>query len=81
MDTHSELMLGDGHLHGRYGGISRKEAVTITSASSPDAQVDMKRSMDALTLAVAPLYDSLSMQKTVGNKAETLTNVNFLTLP
>jgi patched 2 protein len=47
----------------RFGGIPRKQSVTITSRASPDAQIDLKRSMDALALAVAPLYDSLTMEE------------------
>jgi patched 2 protein len=62
----------------RFGGIPRKEAVTITSRASPDAQIDLKLSMDALAHAIAPLYDNLTMETTVGGaKTEKLGNVIF----
>jgi patched 2 protein len=63
--------------HYRFGGIPRKEAVTITSRASPDAQIDLKRSMDALTAAVSPLYDNLTMEIPVGNEKMTLGNVSI----
>lgn len=63
--------------HDRFGGIPRKEAVTITSRASPDAQIDLKRSMDALTAAVSPLYDNLTMENSVGNAKMTLGNVSI----
>ncbi|XP_024373471.1 uncharacterized protein [Physcomitrium patens] len=65
----------------RYGGIPRKESVTITSRASPDAQIDLKRSMDALTHAVAPLYDELSMETAVGGARNKLGNVDFCERP
>jgi hypothetical protein len=59
LKCHKMLFLWDD----RFGGIPRKQSVTITSRASPDAQIDLKRSMDALALAVAPLYDSLTMEE------------------
>lgn len=51
--------------------------MTITSRASPDEQIDLKRSMDALKSAVAPLYDNLTMATSVGSGAsKTLSNVN-----
>ncbi|KAG0600591.1 hypothetical protein M758_11G045800 [Ceratodon purpureus] len=65
----------------RFGGIPRKQSVTITSRASPDAQIDLKRSMDALSLAVAPLYDSLTMKKVVGGAKQELGEVDFCERP
>lgn len=65
------------YLMNRFGGIPRKEAVTITSRASPDAQIDLKRSMDALTRAIAPLYDNLTVETTVGGAKQELGNVLF----
>ncbi|XP_024381939.1 uncharacterized protein [Physcomitrium patens] len=65
----------------RFGGIPRKESVTVTSRSSPDAQIDLKRSMDALALAVGPLYDNLNMETTLGGAKQQLGNVDFCERP
>ncbi|KAG0620497.1 hypothetical protein M758_4G220800 [Ceratodon purpureus] len=70
------------HFNDKFGGIPRKESVTITSRASPDAQIDLKRSMDALTHAIAPLYDNLTMEATVeGSKNQKLGNVDFCERP
>lgn len=50
----------------------------MTSRSSPDAQIDLKRSMDALALAVGPLYDNLNMETTLGGAKQQLGNVSTL---
>lgn len=55
-----------GSVLSRFGGIPRKESVTITSRASPDSQIDLKRSLDALAHAIGPLYDNLTMEATVG---------------
>ncbi len=64
----------------RFGGIPRKEFVTISSSSSPDGQLDLKKSMDALTLALNPIYSNLSMEHSVGNSTIILTNVRSFSL-
>jgi hypothetical protein len=64
----------------RFGGIPRKEFVTISSSSSADGQLDLKKSMDALTLALNPIYSNLSMERSVGNSTIILTNVRSLSL-
>jgi patched 1 protein/patched 2 protein len=64
----------------RFGGIPRKEFVTISSSSSQDGQLDLKKSMDALTLALDPIYSNLSMEHSVGNSTIILTNVRSFSL-
>jgi patched 1 protein/patched 2 protein len=64
----------------RFGGIPRKEFVTISSSSSPDGQLDLKKSMDALTFALNPIYSNLSMEHSVGNSTIILTNVRSFSL-
>jgi patched 2 protein len=65
----------------RFGGIPRKEFVTISSSSSPDGQLDLKKSMDALTFALNPIYSNLSMEHLVGNSTIILTNTDFCERP
>jgi patched 2 protein len=65
----------------RFGGIPRKEFVTISSSSSPDGQLDLKKSMDALTFALNPIYSNLSMEHSVGNSTIILTNTDFCERP
>eukprot|EP01018_Ginkgo_biloba_P025038 Gb_28345 [translate_table: standard] len=43
----------------KFGGVPRKEGLSINSKSKEP--LDMIHAMDALTLAIKPLYDSLSM--------------------
>ncbi|KAL3679242.1 hypothetical protein R1sor_022198 [Riccia sorocarpa] len=48
----------------RFGGIPRQETAAIVSKGNPDAQLKLTHAMDALTYAVGPLFDNISLSYT-----------------
>ncbi|XP_024533742.1 protein patched homolog 2 isoform X1 [Selaginella moellendorffii] len=63
----------------RFGGISRLEAVTITPRDGKD--YNLVHAMDALKSSITPLYDNLTMTRTINGKTYNFRENDFCERP
>ncbi|KAL2613615.1 hypothetical protein R1flu_025307 [Riccia fluitans] len=67
----------------RFGGVPRQEVVAMVSKDNPDAQLKLTHAMDALTYAIRPMFNNLTLHyKPSGlRKPVTLSQGDFCVRP